>query len=526
MKKFLHQIIVCSILFALNGVCSSSQAQTLFKDLETGSNVSSNPQQFTHVNGMVYFITDPSVSRRHALWKTDGTVANTVMVKDSIITTNVSDRFMIRGSTHDTLFYTVNQNVQSDTTTELWMVTNSTGPVLVTTLTSRMLNGISNGEPRQYAMAGGKLYFQMYTDHGYELWVSDGTAAGTQEVTDLFPGTTSGIANGGTNNVPMLAYKDKIYFQGITSFSTTSGLYSSDGTAAGTVLVKSGPNFNPQHLTVFNDTLFFQAKAGSTGLWKTDGTTAGTVNVNDIGFNSDARIFKNNMYYSVGHSLYKSDGTTAGTVVLQDSVGVILGMNSSFFLSRYMRSLPTPPYYEYYFWRSDGTTAGTVRVADSIANAASFAVLNDKMYSATLGTALWESDGTEAGTKKLLSGTIPYPPFILNNTVFFSNFGSGTGYELWSYTTGSTGLVESPAIQNAMSIYPNPCTGHFQFKLENAPTANATITIYNTSGAKVYAANAVSQLEEINMTGLANGMYFVKIHDGEKVYNGKLMIQQ
>ncbi|MFA6260701.1 MAG: T9SS type A sorting domain-containing protein [Bacteroidia bacterium] len=509
----------------MSGVSSSLQAQTLFKDLETGSNVSSNPQQFTHVNGTVYFITDPGVSRRHALWKTDGTVANTVMVKDSIITTNVSDRFMIRGVTGDTLYYTVNQNVQSDTTTELWMVTNSTSPVLVTTLTSRRLSGISNGEPRQYAIAGGKLYFQMYTDHGYELWVSDGTASGTQEVTDLFPGTTSGIANGGTNNVPMLAYKNKIYFQGITSFSSPTGLYSSDGTSAGTGVVKSGPGFNPQHFTVFNDTLFFQAKESNTGLWKTDGTTAGTVNVNEIGFNSDARIFKNNMYYSVGHSMYKSDGTTAGTVVLQDSVGVILGMNSTFFLSRYMRSLPTPPYYEYYFWRSDGTTAGTVRVADSIANAASFAVLNDKMYSATLGTALWESDGTEAGTKKLLSGTIPYPPFILNNTVFFSNFGSGTGYELWSYSTGSTGLDEAQNVRNEMSIYPNPGADHFQFKLEDASAADVSITIYNTSGAKVIAATGVNQLESINITSLANGIYFVNIHDGEKVYRSKLIIQ-
>lgn len=517
--------MVCAVVIALSAWSQPLNAQSLFKDLELGSNVSSNPQQFTHVNGTVYFITDPSTSRRHALWKTDGTAANTVMVKDSIITTNISDRFMIRGHVNDTLYYTVNQNVQSDTTTELWMVTNNTSPVLVTTLTSRMLNGISNGEPRQYAVAGGKLYFQMYTDHGYELWVSDGTAAGTMEVIDLFPGATSGIANGGTNNVPMVAYKNKIYFQGITSFSTTNGLYSSDGTSAGTTLVKSGANFNPQHLTVFNDTLFFQAKSGSTGLWKTDGSTAGTVNINSIGFNSDARIFKNNMYYSVGHTMYKSDGTTDGTVALQDSVGVILGMNSTYFLARYMRALTTPPYYEYYYWRSDGTTAGTVRVADSIANAASFAVLNDKMYGATLGTALWESDGTEAGTKKLCSGTIPYPPFILNNTVFFSNFGSGTGYELWSYSTGSTGIAASHMVQESMGIYPNPTSGRFKFMLDETATAAASIAIYNIAGAKVFSETNINLQAEIDISGFLDGIYFVTITDGAKNYGSKLVVQ-
>src|SRR5262249_56380828 len=65
-------------------------------------------------------------------------------------------------------------------------------------------------------------------------------------------------------------------------------LWKSDGTAAGTVLVKDinpgSASSNPSSLTNVNGTLFFTASDGSTGveLWKSDGTAAGTVLVKDI----------------------------------------------------------------------------------------------------------------------------------------------------------------------------------------------------------------------------------------------------
>ena len=65
-------------------------------------------------------------------------------------------------------------------------------------------------------------------------------------------------------------------------------LWKSDGTDAGTVLVKDinpGPEDGSiSNLTAFDGELLFEADDGSSGdeLWKSDGTETGTVLVKDI----------------------------------------------------------------------------------------------------------------------------------------------------------------------------------------------------------------------------------------------------
>lgn len=507
------------IMLALFGWSNFMNAQaTLFKDLAPG-NVSSNPEQFMVVNGTMYFITVTTYKR--ALWKTDGTEAGTVLVKDDIITTQVGDRFMLRGHMGGFLYYTVNSNVQADVTTELWKTDGGT-PVLVDSLTSKMLSGVANGEPRNYTFVNDKLYFQMYTDNGYELWVSDGTAAGTQEVIDLFPGSTSGIGNEGALNTPMIGYNGKVYFRGHTALNSDGELYSSDGTAAGTALVApTMVDVHPEQFTVYNNELYFFADAGAnTGIYKTDGTAAGTVFVAATGF-SGAYIFQNNMYYTWAASLWKSDGTTAGTVLVKDSAGMITGATSGSLYTTYMKSLPVAPYFETYFWKSDGTTAGTVRVSDTMGQAFSFAVLNNKMYGARSGTALWETDGTEAGTKKVYDGYVVQLPVVFAGKVFFVTFGNGTAYEPWVLTpSGVPSSVDELADGSDLNIYPNPSNGIFKVAIKQGE--NTSVQVFNLTGELIL---NQSNTETIDLTNYPQGMYVVKVIDGQTTHSKRIVKQ-
>ena len=112
--------------------------------------------------------------------------------------------------------------------------------------------------------------------HGLELWKSDGTAAGTVLVKDIMPG-----AEAPYHELHMTNVDGTLFF---TAFDAAHGveLWKSDGTAAGTMIVRDinpgTDSSNPYGLTSAGGWLFFGAYDPAHGveLWKSDGTTAGT----------------------------------------------------------------------------------------------------------------------------------------------------------------------------------------------------------------------------------------------------------
>ena len=80
---------------------------------------------------------------------------------------------------------------------------------------------------------GSTLFFRALDGvHGDELWASDGTAAGTRLVADIWPG------NGGWSYPSFLTAVGDTLFFGAADGLHGQELWASDGTAAGTRLVK------------------------------------------------------------------------------------------------------------------------------------------------------------------------------------------------------------------------------------------------------------------------------------------------
>jgi ELWxxDGT repeat protein len=247
-----------------------------------------------------------------------------------------------------------------------------------------------------------------------ELWKTDGTAAGTVLVKDIATGDRS------SSPAEFVRLGGRLLFTATTEEEGRE-LWTTDGTAAGTRLVADlEPGFvgsDPHALTVVGDRVFFFASDffGVERLWTTDGTAAGTIQVAEV----PQRPF----------SFPESPTEAAGGGRL-------------FFLVQ-------GPDFRNELWVSDGTAAGTTsiqRVLGEHVTPIGLWSAGDRMRVSTqaLGSAygLWETDGTFAGTRQVVS--LPYSGFDVPITepteagplLFFAGAHPEAGAELMALRTG------------------------------------------------------------------------------------------
>lgn len=77
-----------------------------------------------------------------------------------------------------------------------------------------------------------------------------------------------------------------------------------------------------------------------------------------------------------------------------------------------------------------------------------------------------------------------------------------------------------------ISIYPNPSNGQFQFTIDSLQVAkNYKLEIYNMQGERIYQSAITNTKFDFDLSNQTNGIYFVKISDGIKNYNQKIVVQ-
>ena len=330
--------------------------------------------------------------------------------------------------------------------------------------------GAGSSNPEGFQQYNNLLYFSA-TDgiHGTELWVSDGTQAGTQMVKDIWVGT------GSSDVGDLTVFNNKLYFAASDSVHGRE-LWVTDGTDTGTHMVydllTGTVSSNPNHLIVYNNKLFFNANGPVVGneLFVTDGITESylrDINPGSAGSNAGetgAVILNNLLIFSAtdvthGNELWVSDGTFGGTVLLAD---IWPGTGSSF---------PGqvgfgPPYavlndlaffqaedslHGYQLWVTNGTTSGTQVVTNACTQPGykgGFITFNNKVYFAANGNSdgneLWVSDSTTAGTvlvKDINPGGNSSNPdnfFVYNNQLLFAACAVGTGLSPQLFSTDGT----------------------------------------------------------------------------------------
>ncbi|HEX2223934.1 MAG TPA: ELWxxDGT repeat protein, partial [Thermoanaerobaculia bacterium] len=298
------------------------------------------------------------------------------------------------------------------------------------------------------AALGHRAFFAVEDEeHGDEVWTSDGTPEGTTLLADFQPGPS------GSNPAGFTEFQGRVYFS--TRVDAEHLVWKSDGTAAGTGVVKSFPlsSYLPAFFTEHAGALYFFADDGEHGfeLWKTDGTEAGTSLVADLnpGEDGSGPAFLHSAgdrLYVVGgtnasaleNNLWRSDGTAAGTQLLGpfvlgrsrlDPQPVSLG-------SRILAVGDT-------LWTSDGTATGTRTLRDRegriLPQPTTLAVLGGRAYFTTIepGVPLYQTDGTDAGTFKLRdlaprAQTSVWSLLPVGPRLFFPAEDEEAGLELWA----------------------------------------------------------------------------------------------
>jgi ELWxxDGT repeat protein len=258
----------------------------------------------------------------------------------------------------------------------------------------------------------------------------------------------------------------------------------------------------PRNFTNINGTVYFAANDGGRGpqLWKSDGTTAGTVLVKDIqAFNSTSSLYEltnvsGTLFFAAiddahGDELWKSDGTTAGTVLVKDVLPGVFGSRPRLLTNvngeLFFRTRGYFP--EHGLWKSDGTSAGTVLVK-------SFEVGPDERlqemvnvngsvffdgYEPSTGDELWISDGTSAGTalvKDIYPGNLSSSPHELRefkNRLLFTADDSVHGREPWITAPEGFDLSQT----NSATIVHDPTSPGKNVLLVVGGTANDVIVI-------------------------------------------------
>ena len=319
----------------------------------------------------------------------------------------------------------------------------------------------------------------------YELWETNGTAAGTIELTGIGGAFAFGLSP--VNLTPYNA--DEVLFAGVDA-SGFPGLWETDGTAAGTHELSVAVG-NPSYLASYNGVILFSGYDSSDqlGLWETDGTVAGTHELTGIAgasttveiSPSDFTVYNGNVLFS-GHDasgdvgLWETDGTVAGTHELTGIVGASttgIGLdpsnltvyNGRILFSGHDTSNRTV------LWETDGTAAGSHELTGIVGASTAATGLDPSYLTVYNGEVLfngidssglyelWETNGTAAGTHELSVtganttgvGLDPSHLTDFDGELLFTGLDSNGQYGLWETNGTTAGTHELTGIAGAQT---------------------------------------------------------------------------
>jgi ELWxxDGT repeat protein len=446
-------------------------------------------------------------------------------------------------------------------------------------------SGSSSSSPSNLFVFNNKIYFQADdqqgtntpgdADLGDELWVTDGTEAGTTFLKDLRTGSDS------SGPIFFFEFNGTMYFSA-NETGDANVLFSSDGTADGTTSTGGLFIFNPLEL---DGLVYYVNTTDDNGLYEFNGTTqtkvanAGAEHVNFLGANFTSLNGKIIGYGktttddpTIGVELYEYDPATDTYTLIKD----ITGDDGNAGISNFV-TIGSEVYFEATgnVWKTDGTTDGTIAVenASSINSTNNYFVWNDALYFegddgsndqlwkydpatdtalnvsnisgsiatggnnhdpsdyAVLGDYLYyrgensdDSSGymfrTNGTTSENLDSTIKDIDEItvLNGKLYFEGDDGTSGNELYMLDPATLSITK--VFKDSLDIYPNPTSDYINISSEYLDN---DFKIYSLLGQVVKKGKITSS--KITVSDLSTGSYLLKVTKDQKTVTKKLVIQ-
>jgi ELWxxDGT repeat protein len=421
---------------------------------------------------------------------------------------------------------------------EIWK---TDGSIAGTGLLKDIYSGLPSSEIQETVMHENQLYFSAKTANGTNLWKTDGTSGGTIELLDLDP---SNLIEG-PKNIKVIGNKVYFYFDKLFSgynYEWQFGVFDTS-TSVFTVLKNFGviSDFEDYfNSIVFDSNLIFTAFDTQNGfeVWTTNGTVTGTNIIKNISQGSaNAQNFKlattsNKVFFtaiesnSYDQKLHKIELGLVVSKVSDLKVSGYIELNAS----TYIMSAANENY-DFELWKTDGTSTGTMLVKDIYngmqgSGPGQFVKLNNSIVftaqvSNTLGEELWVTDGTTSGTVLLkdifLGSTSSSPQYLveLNGFVYFSASSQTQGYELWRTDGTEAGTTQvKDIVPGVGSGSPKNLTkvGNKIFFVAQTPATGNELWVTDGTSAGTYLVSDIRpgalSSEPSELTAMGSNIYF------------------
>jgi ELWxxDGT repeat protein len=335
---------------------------------------------------------------------------------------------------------------------------------------STVASGVIDTLTEPMTVVNNNLYFVGNSSQtGREIWTSDGTTFGTALVKDISGDSTDGYYLGSVPSRKLISSGGKVYYFGTPTNNGSTGttLWSTDGTSAGTALVKDvcmSPTASP-YLFGAQGKLFFGASNCSTSgqePWVSDGTSAGTVILGNLNTATNGSSFPTN-FASLGSNIYfmaASDGSIY-KMYKTDGISPPTAITSS----TYSRAEPSIPstvsgsfvYFVGYdslsalsLFKTDGTTVSKITHPEFSTTAPAFGSITDaagtlyfRAMTSSAGTALFRlANGSVTRLTSISPGLVGTNPILgaFGNYLFFAATDSTGDNELYRYDPSSNSV--------------------------------------------------------------------------------------